>query len=125
MSFLSNPTIMIPAAAAIIAALLTVFLTRWHARSRPWVGLSSIQRDDRFLVHLPSEVVELLSKFIDLESRSVPLRVLLDTFDSISDSVPAIKSTIEVIDTFQSKAKNRDQIDLINLLEKKWGQVYV
>ena len=125
MNFLSNPAVVIPAAAAILASLLTVFISRWHSRSRPWVGISSIQRDDRFLVQLPDEVVGLLSSTMDIDSRNVPLKTLLRVSDSVTESIPVIKATIEHVDDYQKNAKNRQRKDLIALLENSifWRQL--
>ena len=125
MNFIANPVIIIPAGAAILASLLTVFISRWFVRSRPWVGISSIQRDDRFLVQIPEELIASIEEYWKLNSRNVPLKRLLQIYDELTDLIPKIKTSLEIIDEYQKNAVNRQRKDLIILLENSifWSQL--
>ena len=56
--------LIIPAIAAVFAAGLGVFLTNWYKRSKPWIGISSINRDDSSFVGIPKKVIELYDQSI-------------------------------------------------------------
>ena len=125
MDFFTEPAKIIPVIAAILGTIFGVILKRWYDRSRPWVGLPSIQRDDRYLVELSRDVFELLSRFVDLESQRVPLLELVQAFERLGETISSIKATIEVIDTFRAKTTNRNPEDLVTLLEDTnfWSQL--
>lgn len=82
-------------AGAILAAGLGVSLANWYNRSRPWVALASIRRDDRDLVYIPAEIQPLLSRVLGSQNAGVPLRKLIDGLEAVDAMIPRRKRALQ------------------------------
>lgn len=101
--------ILIPAVAAILAAFIGVFLSNWYKRGKPWIGISSIDRDDSTLVEVGDDVIELYHSstyFNGIPIRQYePLYKLKNQVIEVSNAKTMFEETFTMIDSFLKKAK--------------------
>lgn len=95
----------ITAGAGIVAVVLGVLLTRWYQRSKSWVGITSISRDDRFMVKIPERLKELGGKsgFLpSIHEEEVPLRSLIDLKVKLTYVMKGIRIGLQKCEDFRN-----------------------
>ena len=99
--------LIIPAIAAVFAAGLGVFLTNWYKRSKPWIGISSINRDDSSFVGIPKKVIELydqsISYYLSPLRKKEPLYKLKDEENRMSELLEKFNETLSIINGIEQK----------------------
>jgi len=90
--------------ATILAALLATYLTNWYKRPKPWIGISSIDRDDSSLVSIPEEIRELSDKchWTDTLEENEPLYKVLLLKDSLTQSIKTINEVLNDLVEFET-----------------------
>ncbi len=95
-------------AGAILAAFVGALLTIWLKRGRPWLGIKSVDRDDRHLVPIPAGVKDLVnrqSRWVGrLQGDNAPLYRFKDTFDRAQQAADLCKVPLD------STRRLRDQV---------------
>lgn len=96
------------AAAALLAAFLGVICTNWYNRPRPWLGLSSVDRDDTSLIEIPNEVTEIseVCNWTSSVKNQITLYQLKEYKDNIAETIVSMKTL------------SRDISDILPILNK-------
>lgn len=102
--------ILIPALAAIISAIIGVILANWYKRSKPWIGISSIDRDDSTFIDIDSDIIQLYIQSIYYNSdplkSSEPLYKIRNEINMVEGSLSTFKETVTEINKFLIKLDN-------------------
>lgn len=90
----------------IISASAGVIIAYFLHKSRPWLGIVSVLRDDHQLVPISDEFRKLVGKchWLDLYRQSeAPLSKLIATGDAINDLLPRLKSALRIAEDLEAK----------------------
>jgi len=95
--------ILITSISAVVAAILGVLLTVWVKRSKPWLGVTSINRDDRHLVPVGEQLRLLVNNCRWVHSgirEHTPLQRLVEVYNDAEWGIDCCKDSLDKIGRF-------------------------
>ena|SRR5208337_3963817 len=99
--------------ATLVAGAIGVLLGYWYNRGKPWLGLSSIQRDDRYLVAIPEHLCEISKRCHwtpAIEAKATSLSQLIHLINETEEDIPMLRSSLDTISEFE-KDRTSDPSD--------------
>ena len=103
--------LLIPSVSAIIAAILGVFLSTWFLRSKLWVSISSVERDDTILVNIPEKTMELVQRCyynVGITKMQIPLHELISAHKQTAGLIGSIEDSIKILNSFNRNLISTD-----------------
>jgi len=93
----------------IIVSVVSIYLTLFFQRSKPWIGIKGIRYDDRTLINISGKIYDLMlnSRIIKpFEKQNVPIRQIYQCQSNIRSAEFEIDGAIRILDNFENSLDN-------------------